>query len=115
MQTASFKFITIAIPVLLAGAGIVRSAPDGQQPRMATAEQLLRDALVVPTPLALPLLTAAKEELDMAQHDKGGFRVQAIASVEKSIAEAQAGEKAKMTEDIKTALLDVQNGMTVAP
>jgi hypothetical protein len=40
---------------------------------------------------ALATLKAAKNQLENAQHDKGGHRVKALAATEQAIAETKAG------------------------
>jgi hypothetical protein len=40
---------------------------------------------------AIVMLRNAREQLDMAEHDKGGYRERAIASIDQAIRDVQAG------------------------
>ena len=59
----------------------------------------------------LPLLRAAKKELEEAEHDKAGFRVEAIRIIDHAIVEGEAGRPVKMEEHITAAIKAIRDGM----
>lgn len=71
MKTLRISFVIIAA---IAAMGL--NAARADQPHMRAALEHLR---------------AARAELKMAEHDKGGWRVRAIANVERAIADTERG------------------------
>ena len=79
---------------------------------MKAAVELLHRAQDAHEPI--PLLRAAKKELEEAEHDKAGFRVEAIEIIDHAIAEGEAGRPVKMEEHIAAAITAIREGMAKA-
>lgn len=84
----------------------------GEQPHMTAALEFLHQARDGSD--KLPLLHAAKKELEIATNNKEGFRVEAIKLVNHAIVEGENGRRAKMEEDIAAAITLVHDGIAAA-
>ena len=79
---------------------------------MTAALELLHRAQDAHEPI--PLLRAARKELEAAEHDKGGFRAEAIRIIDHAIVELEAGRPVKMEVEIAAAIKAVHQGMARA-
>ena len=79
---------------------------------MKAAVELLQRAQGAHEPI--PLLRAARKELEEAEHDKGGFRAEAIKIIDHAIVEGEAGRPVKMEEHIAEAITAIHEGMAKA-
>jgi hypothetical protein len=70
------KTLRIGLIIVVATVGLAVNSARANQPHMTAALEHLR---------------AARAELKMAEHNKGGWRVVAIANVDKAIADVERG------------------------
>ena len=113
MNTRLLKLSLIVSAVSLAGLGTLQAGAENHQPHMLNALHLLQDAKKSDHPASL--LHSAKEELQHASHNKGGYRPIAIEIVDKAIAEAEVGDPQKMLDKINSAIATIHTGMSKAP
>lgn len=99
--------------VWLTSVNLLHAGAENKQEHMDNALHYLQDAKQSPHPAEL--LHSAKKALEVARHNKGGFREVALGIVDKAIAEAQAGDQQKMIEKINAAIAEIHNGMAHAP
>ena len=104
MKTTVRTFF-LAVATVFFSCALVRPVSAQDQPRMKEAVELLKRAQDSRDPV--PLLRAAKKELRAAEHDKGGFRIEAIRTVDDAIAEAEAGRPVKMQERVAAAITEI--------
>lgn len=76
IRPVSMKTSRIAIGVITAISAIGLSSAQADQPHMRRALEHLR---------------AARAELQIAEHDKGGWRVRALKNVDQAIADTERG------------------------
>jgi hypothetical protein len=75
--------VSMAVCVMSIGHSVASAAPGGARPMVQLAQPHME--------AALSSLQHAQTELSSAEHDKGGWRADAVAGVTKAIAQTQKG------------------------
>jgi len=112
MKTLFSKAGVLACVAILINAGLLLAGLEEDQPRMEAAIKFLQEAKKADNPI--PLLDNALGELKKAKHNKAGWRVRAIATVDEAIADANAGNKQAMESKCSHAIAEIHTGMSKA-
>jgi len=112
MKAFPAKFILILTVGFLAAGGLVQGAAEERQPHMEAALHFLQEAKTSASPGEA--LHSAKHELDIAAHNKHGWRVISLEKLDQAIQALEAGDTQRMKEKIDATIADVHDAMAHA-
>lgn len=110
MPTLIHRILGVVCITIFAQSLVLQAAPENKQPNMEKALHDLQDAKQSKEPI--PLVEEARKTLKHATHNKDGFRLDAIAQINKAIDDAKAGDMEKMRQKADAAIANLHAGMS---